>query len=69
MYCGIIIVHRGPMFVAFVGISCPQTYIPMNLYTIICLILIKVIPITLPTKLCPHKLGKLWLPTNFDPHE
>lgn len=38
--CGIIIVYGGPMFAASVGNSCPQTYIPTNLYTSICFIFI-----------------------------
>lgn len=32
-----------------------------------CLIFIKMIPITLPTKQHPHELGKYWQPTNIDP--
>lgn len=44
-------------------------YIHTNLYTIICLIFIKIIPITLPMKLRPHEQGKFWLLTNFDPHK
>lgn len=58
------------MFVAFVGNPSPQIYISMNLYTIICIIiLINIIPITLPTKLLPDKPGKLWLPMNIDLNE
>lgn len=44
VYCGIIIVLGGQMFVAFVGNHCPWTYIPTYLYTIIYLIFIKIIP-------------------------
>lgn len=31
-YCEIIIVHGGPVMVAFVGNLCTQIYIPMNIY-------------------------------------
>lgn len=67
LYCGIIIV-RGPMFIAFVGNPCPWIYFPQT-YTIICLIFIKIILITLPTKLPPHEPEKDWLPKNIDPHK
>lgn len=33
-YCGIIIVRGGPVFVAFVGNPCPQSYILTNVYTV-----------------------------------
>lgn len=39
-YCGIIIVHGGPMFVYFVGNPCTQIYITTNQYTILCLMFI-----------------------------
>lgn len=52
-----IIVRGWPMFVAFVCDPCPRIYIPTNIYTTICLISIKIIPITLPTKLYPHEHG------------
>lgn len=67
MYCGITIVPWGPMFVGFVNNSCPWIYIPMNRYTITCLIFIKIFPFTLSMKLRPHKAGKPWLPMNIDP--
>lgn len=51
----------------FVGNPYPRIYIPTNLYTIICLISIKIILITLSTKLRPHGAGKFWLPTNIVP--
>lgn len=35
----------------------------MDVYTIICLMYIKIILIKLPTKLRPHEIGKFWLPT------
>lgn len=38
LYCGIIIVCRGPMFASFVGNSCPRIYFPTKLYTIIWLL-------------------------------
>lgn len=57
------------MFVAFMGNPCSQIYVPINLYTIICFIFIKIILITLPTKLYPHESGKFWLPKNIDPEE
>lgn len=44
IYCGIIIVRWGPMFVAFMGNPCPQSYIPTNVYTSRSLIFIKIIP-------------------------
>lgn len=44
VYCGINIVRGGQMFVAFVGNHCPWTYIPTYLYTIVYLIIIKIIP-------------------------
>lgn len=56
---GFTIVCGWPMFVAFIGYPCPQIYIPMNLYSIICWIFIKIIQITPPTKLYPHKRGKI----------
>lgn len=34
MYCGIIIVRLGPMFVAFLGRHCEQIYIPTNVHCI-----------------------------------
>lgn len=37
-YCRIIMVHERPMFVAFLGNSCPQIYLPANVYAITCLI-------------------------------
>lgn len=40
MYCGIIIVRRGPMFVAFVDRHCEWIYIPTNIYAGICPIFI-----------------------------
>lgn len=49
---------------AFVGNPCPQIYNPMNLYTINCLIFIKIIPIKLPAKSRPHEPEKLWLLMN-----
>lgn len=56
-YYGIIIVHGVPMFLAFEGNPCPWMYIPPNIYTIICLIFIKIISITqknyVPTKVFP----------------
>lgn len=58
-----------PMFMAFMGKPCLQIYIHINLYKIICLIFIKIIPITLPMKLRPHEQGKFWLLTNIDPHK
>lgn len=65
IYCGIfiMIVRGGPMFVAYVDNPPPQSYIPTKLYTIICLILMKIIPITLPAKLRLTNQAKLWLPT------
>lgn len=36
LYCGIISVRGGPMFVAFLGNPHPRIYIPTNLNTIIC---------------------------------
>lgn len=39
LYCGIIIVCGGSMFVDFVGKPCPGIYIPWNLYTINCLMI------------------------------
>lgn len=63
-YWGIIIVYGGPKFVDFVGNHWPRIY--PNLYTVICLIVIKTIPITLPTKLHSHEPGKFWLPTNIE---
>lgn len=68
-YCGIIIARGGPMFVVFVGNPCPVIYIPMNVYTSICLICIKIISNLLPTKLRLHEPGKFWLPMNIDPYE
>lgn len=65
-YCKIIIVRWGPMFMAYVGNPCPRISITTNFYTISCLIFIKSIPITLPTKLSPNKQGKFWLTTNID---
>lgn len=56
---GFTIVCGGPMFMAFVGYPCPQIYIPTNLYSVICWIFIKIIQITPPTKLYPHKRGKI----------
>lgn len=52
-YFGNIIVHGGPMFMAFMGNLCAPMYIPMNLYTIICLILIKIILINIKTSMSP----------------
>lgn len=58
---GVVIVRGGPMFVAFVGNPCPRISIPMNIYTSICLIFNKIVPVTLQVKLHPHKLEKfLW---------
>lgn len=34
VYCRIIIVRGGPVFVAFVGNPCPQNYILTNVYTV-----------------------------------
>lgn len=66
LYCGIIIVHGGLMFVSFVGISLAHE----NVCTITCSIIIKIIPITLPTKLRPHEPEKkLLITTNIDPYE
>mgnify|MGYP005955286667 CR=1 FL=1 len=50
-YCWIIVVRSRPMFVSFMGNPCQRIYIPTNIYTITCLIFIKIIMITLPTKL------------------
>lgn len=40
MYCGIIVVWGGTMFVSLVGNPCLQSYIPTNIYTSIYLIYI-----------------------------
>lgn len=58
-----------PMFMAFMGKPCIQIYIHTKLYTIICLIFIRIILIALPMKLCPHEPQKCWLPMNIDPHK
>lgn len=55
---------RGPMFV---GNPWSRIYNPTNLYQILCFMVMKNIPITLPTKLRPYKPGKHWLPTIIDP--
>lgn len=44
IYCGIIVVRGGPIFVAFMGNPLPRIYIPTNIYTSIYLILIRIIP-------------------------
>lgn len=60
----------GPILVAFLGNPCPPIFIPMNLhttyivYTSIYSIFIKIVPITQPTKLRPHKPRTVWLSTN-----
>lgn len=62
VYCRIIGVCGGPVFVAL----CPGIYIPISLYLIIFFntcVFIKILLITLPTRLCPHELGKFW-PSN-----
>lgn len=48
------------------GLS-PQIYIPMNVYTSICLISMKIVPITLPMKFRSYKPGNFWIPTNIHP--
>lgn len=53
------------MFVAFMGNMNLHLY--KTMYTIICLTFIKIVLITLPTKLCPHQPGKFWLPTTLTP--
>lgn len=58
-----------PMFMAFTGNLCSQIYEAMNVYTILCLIFIKGIPIIPPTKLSPNEPGKFWLETKIDPHK
>lgn len=50
-----------PLFVAFMDNPCPWIYIPMNIYTSICLLFIKIIPNLIWIKLPPHKPEKFWL--------
>lgn len=66
-YCGIIFLCGGPVFQTFVANTCPLIYIPMTVYTSICLIFIKIVLITLPTKWHHQEPGKFRLPTNFTP--
>lgn len=66
-YWGIIIVREGQMVVALVDNPSPRIHIPTNVYTSFCLLLIKIIPNLLPTKLRPHEPGQFCLPTNIDP--
>lgn len=53
-FYGIIIVCWGPMIMAFQDKPCPWIVIPTDLYTIICLKIIKVNLNTLPKTLRPH---------------
>lgn len=59
-----------PILVAFWGNPCPPIFIPTNVhtthivYTSIYSIFIKIVPITRPTKLRPHKPKTVWLSTN-----
>lgn len=59
-----------PILVAFWGNPCPPIFIPTNVhtthivYTSIYSIFIKIVPITQPTKLRPHKPKTVWLSTN-----
>lgn len=69
IYCGIIIVRVGPKFVVSFDNPWPRIYIPTIVISSICLIFIKFIPITIPTKLHYHKPGKFLLPTSIGPHK
>lgn len=69
IYCGIIIVRVGPKFVVSFDNPWPRIYIPTIVLSSSCLIFIKFIPITIPTKLRYHKPGKFLLPTSIDPHK
>lgn len=52
----IIIFPEGPMFIDFVDNPCSRIYIPTNIYTFLFSIFIKIILITIPTKiLATHK--------------
>lgn len=55
-YFWIIIFPEGPMFIDFVDNPCSRIYIPTNIYTFLFSIFIKIILITIPTKiLATHK--------------
>lgn len=65
MNCGIVIVGRWQMFVAFVGNLCPQIYIPTNvyiyIYASICLIFFYKIKLATNEKKTQEKFGYPWI--------
>lgn len=67
IFCGCIIVHRGSVFVDFVGYTYPQSYIAMNISQINCLKFYGTI--NLPAKLSPNKPIKFWYSMNIGLHK
>lgn len=69
MYCEIIIVGVGRMFVASEGNPCTRNYIPTNVDTSICLVFIYLYKIEIATdEITSPRTMKIWLPTNIYPH-
>lgn len=67
-YCGIINVHKGPMFMAFVSYHCTQINIPTNVCTSIYLVLVcKIEPATY--EITSPRTKKCCLTTSIHPNK